>query len=172
MKDFSKIVHYGSMQDVGNCFAKIEFRDGRLSICGVEGPLRNGNARGSCGQIIMGFKEYDHRGHSMLADVAPAKGWDVDKLRQFFDTWSRWHLNDLTAGSPAQEAYLRAHPITYSYPQSHYEEACKALAAAGLHPDPSNGYKYGSAWLREEVPDAALEFLRGLPDADITPAWV
>jgi hypothetical protein len=34
------------------------------------------------------------------------------------------------------------------------------------------GYKYGSAWLKEEVPVEVIEFLRGLPDADITPAWV
>jgi len=34
------------------------------------------------------------------------------------------------------------------------------------------GYKYGSAWLREEVPQEVLDFLMSLPDTDKTPAWV
>ena len=34
------------------------------------------------------------------------------------------------------------------------------------------GYKYGSAWLREEVPDEVLRFLRGLPGTDMEPAWI
>jgi len=34
------------------------------------------------------------------------------------------------------------------------------------------GYHYGSAWQREEVPADVLDFLRALPDTDMTPAWV
>ncbi|MHB0965299.1 MAG: hypothetical protein ACYC36_02485 [Bellilinea sp.] len=37
---------------------------------------------------------------------------------------------------------------------------------------PVCGYKYGSAWKKETVPESVLTFLRGLPDTDITPAWV
>lgn len=33
------------------------------------------------------------------------------------------------------------------------------------------GYKYGSAWLKESVPADVLAWLRGLPDADMQPAW-
>lgn len=39
-------------------------------------------------------------------------------------------------------------------------------------PCPVCGYKYGHAWLAEEVPETALEFLKSLPDTNITPAWV
>ena len=101
-------------------------------------------------------------------------------LRKFFAVWERWHLNDLTAGSPAQEEFLRTHAAeweTYkanagSIP-SHYTWACKVLATAGLHPDPGhNGYRYGSAWLKEEVPEDVLAWLRALPDTDVMPAWV
>ena len=39
-------------------------------------------------------------------------------------------------------------------------------------PCPVCGYKYGSAWLKEDVPEDVLEFLRGLPDTKVRPAWV
>src|SRR6478735_2143194 len=78
------------------------------------------------------------------------------------------HLNDMQPGTPAQEAYLREHPITDHL--NYYKRACEVLAAAGLNPD--GGYKYGSAWLREEVPQDVLDWLFSLPDADMTPAWV
>jgi hypothetical protein len=71
--------------------------------------------------------------------------------------WRDWHLNDMRAGSPAQQAWLKANPVEAVYPESHYEKACKALAEVGLNPDPGhlhNGkpYAYGSAWLTEEIP--------------------
>lgn len=34
------------------------------------------------------------------------------------------------------------------------------------------GYKYGSAWLREEVPVDVISFLESLPDSKITPPWI
>ncbi len=39
-------------------FAKIEIDNGKLSISGVIGPMKSGNARGGCGQIDM---EFAHR---------------------------------------------------------------------------------------------------------------
>ena len=73
-------------------FCKIEFKDGRLSIHGVVGPLRSGNALGSCGQII------DHVANiERLAD-----GWTPAKLGKFIEVWHRWHLNDMRAGCEHQ----------------------------------------------------------------------
>jgi hypothetical protein len=43
------------------------------------------------------------------------------------------------------------------------------LAAAGLHPDPETNYRYGSAWLREEVPQDVLTWLQSLPETDKLP---
>lgn len=37
---------------------------------------------------------------------------------------------------------------------------------------PVCGYRYGSAWKKEEVPQDVLEFLVGLPNTTIQPAWV
>lgn len=39
-------------------------------------------------------------------------------------------------------------------------------------PCPVCGYKYGTAWLKENVPDAVINFLLALPDTDKTPAWI
>jgi hypothetical protein len=152
-------------------FCQIEFDAGKLSITGVEGPKANGDAHGGCGQIVM-HMDQDYR-HEI--DLAP--GWTRTMVKQFIEAWDRWHLNDMVAGSPAQMAWLRDNPIIAVYPESHYEKACNSLAEAGLNPDPNyahNGkpYKYGSAWLREEIPSEVVEFLASLPDTDQTPAWV
>jgi hypothetical protein len=39
-------------------------------------------------------------------------------------------------------------------------------------PCPVCGYKYGSSWLKEEVPQDVIDFLKSLPDASKQPAWV
>lgn len=56
MEDFKKIVCIGELHPKWATngffiFCEIGFKDGRLSISGVEGPLHNGDARGSWGQI-------------------------------------------------------------------------------------------------------------------------
>jgi len=169
--DFHKVVRLGTMKTWGgrgySVYCKVEFKDGRLSISGVEGPLESGNALGACGQIDMHLRDEQSK-------IKLAPGWTRAKLRRFFEVWERWHLNDLKAGSQAQEDHLRANPIPkadYAYPKSHYEVALKVLTEAGLNPD-ADGYVYGSAWKREEVPADALDFLCSLPRTDKQPAWV
>lgn len=172
MDSFTKTVRLGTVrigEQNASVFCSVKWRNGRLSISGVEGPNRFGGARGSCGQI---------RGHlspELFENFAP--GWDSSKVRKFLALWDRWHLNDLTAGSPAQESFLRDHPVNAVYPESHYDKACQVLAAAGLNPDlnylhEGSPYNYGHAWLTEEVPAEVIEWLGCLPDADRTPAWV
>jgi hypothetical protein len=39
-------------------------------------------------------------------------------------------------------------------------------------PCPVCGYKYGSAWNKETVPDGVLDWLCGLPDTKIHSVWV
>lgn len=165
-RTLSKVVRLGHKQDSGNIYCKIEVGDGRLSICGVEGPYSNGNCRGACGQIGADLAKH-------VDEIEPAPGWTIDLLREFFAMWDRWHLNDMRAGSQVQEDWLRDNPIPreeYAYPKSHYEVASAKLAAAGLNPD--NGYLYGHEWKREELPASVIAFLASLPDTDKTPAWV
>lgn len=53
-------------------------------------------------------------------------------------------------------------PVTAVYPESHYDKASAALAAAGLNPD-ADGYRYGRAWKFEELPQSVVNWLESLP---------
>jgi hypothetical protein len=153
-KNFEKVVR-PCKTECGWTYCKIKFIDGNLSITGVEGPLPNGNCIGGCGQIIMsgwGIREYGN-------------GWDKDSVADFRQVWDRWHLNDMRAGTPKQEEYIRDNISKYDY-----VAVCSALKEAGLLVD--DGYKYGSKWLKEEVPEDVIEWLMALPDSPTKPAWV
>ena len=67
---------------------------------------------------------------------------------------------DLRAGTQRQEDALRKY---YEInPRRHsYDEACEYLSEVGLLVD--NGYKYGSSWLTEEVPQDVIRWLFSLP---------
>jgi len=118
-----------------------DFEDGKFSMCAeVWLPSKR--------DIIMGGQ--------CVGEVAAMFPHDA-KAQRMAEIWKRWHLNDMTAGSPAQEDYLRNNPITWKFPQSHYTVASQVLADAGLNPDPNYSYKgkpysYGHAWLMEEIP--------------------
>ena len=168
MSDFTKIIRLGTVEAWRgrrvSVFCKITLQDGRLSITGVEGPTPNGGAV-SCGQIDMHLRD------KPASEWNLAPGWNAALLARFFATWKRWHLNDMRAGSAAQEAWLRENPVNAIYPESHYEKTCEALAAAGLNPD-ADGYRYGTAWQREDIPDDVTAWLQALPATDRQPAWV
>jgi hypothetical protein len=77
-------------------------------------------------------------------------------------------LNDLTAGTRAQQEALRLpdfdpKAVEYRGIPDHYASACKYLEARGLNPDPAvvigegthmkpGPYMYGHAWLVDKIP--------------------
>lgn len=125
-------------------FITIKWHDGKLSISGVEGPRGNGDAWGSCGQIVMG----DWSGYKAHGDS------DLDMIKRL---WDRWHLNDMQAGDAVQMAWLRENGHGKDY-----TETCKKLEAVGLLTH--DGYKYGSKWLRVEVPWCVVAYFHALPE--------
>jgi len=137
----------------GDLYITAEDDRATLSITGVEGPTPDGNAQGSAGQCIDALDRI----------VRYEPGWDSATAQELKAIWKRWHMNDLRAGTPAQEEFLRNNPVAAAYPVSHHTKACEALAAAGLDPDPSNGYKYGSQWLFEPVPNEVIQWLNARP---------
>jgi hypothetical protein len=165
-----KIVNLGIV-DIGrnkgaNLYCKIELtQEGRLSISGVEGPLPSGNALGSCGQIDMHewkFKKLH-------------KGWTPALVSKFRKVWDQWHLNDMKAGSPRQEAALKE--WLSSGARYDYAAACEMLKSKGLLEDQDyihegKPYRYGSAWLRAKLPSEVISFLASLPKSTNQPAWV
>lgn len=82
--------------------------------------------------------------------------------------WQRYHLNDMRAGSPRQEAYLAGYKkaletMGETEPLSH-ETRKDLLEKAGLQPDHMHepiharhgGYRYGSSWNYIPIPDDIL----------------
>jgi hypothetical protein len=249
-QDFNKVVRLGTTKTHNsrgmNVFCKIEYKSGRLSISGVEGPLPSGNALGACGQIDMHLRSEQN-------SITLAPNWTRGMLARFFDVWDKWHLNDMRAACVHQrelgwlemakeEVTIYHFRLTKGIQEARREnekEAIKALKSGSAiqwsdeavkqanlpleikndepelpealrefyepnkpqytsdsHNKPSEvktrgwlsekdhklgilskpcpvcGYKYGSAWLREEVPQDVLDFLKALPNTDKTPAWV
>lgn len=178
MQAFTRVVNPGTVK-VGrtrvNVYVKIDWYHKRLSITGVEGPLRNGDAFGGCGQIS-------------LTGVKPAPGWNPSTIAKLAQTWRRWHLNDMRPGCEHQrEQGWDKRPIDPSKPLDAYgvfvgEHATwnmlvwvtKREHPQGLlaEPCPVCGYKYGTAWLHEDVPDDVLRWLAALPETTKQPAWV
>jgi hypothetical protein len=178
MKNFKKVVRIGFRSDSGSTYCQINYTDGKLSISGVEGPLRTGNCRGSCGQIIMGIND------EYLNTLKFAPGWDLDTAKKFLMIWDKWHLNDMRAGCKHQRAENwedeRIPKNEYSGYAGQDERGYLAIGITeSEHPRgllskacPTCGYHYGSAWLLEPVPESVLEFLISLPNSDKKPAWV
>ena len=80
-----------------------------------------------------------------------------DKLaKAICDMWRKYHLNDMHAGTPKQEEALNKAGITKW--ADDYDICRKYLASIGLLYD--NGYKFGSAWLKEEIPTEDLEEIK------------
>lgn len=123
---------------------EVVFDNGRLSLTGT-----HSQKSGKPGST--------YRAHSwgqIEKDLIECFGED-EKARNVYHVWKRWHLNDMRAGTPAQESFLRAQkpaPRTYS-------EILGLLYSNGLMVD--NGYSYGSAWLKEEVPSEVIERIQG-----------
>lgn len=144
MDAFTRITSPGTT-DAGRLFVTVRFDGRRLSITGVEGPRPNGDCRGGCGQV----------GIPDSIRLRDGEGWDLKMVEQLRAVWDEWHLNDMRAGCVHQRAAKWD-------PQTSVGKPC-----------PECGYRYGWAWLFEEVPADVLEFLRGLPDAseDLPAAW-
>ena len=99
-------------------------------------------------------------------------------LETFYDTYDKIEEGSELAkyyipyksciGTPAEEIKTRG--------WVHYTGTDKISICSnkGLlcKPCPVCGYKYGSSWIKEEVPEDVLEFLYNLPDSEIQPAWV
>jgi len=91
MEAFQKILSPTVTGDRGGIpvFVKVIFDGTRLSITGVEGPRRNGNCYGGCGQI-------------KLDPAAASEGWTAEMVEKLSQVWKAWHLNDMRAGCEHQ----------------------------------------------------------------------
>lgn len=185
-----KVMRIGTVKTWGgrnvSVFVAAKVKDGRLSMTGVVGPTRNGNASGGCGQIDMDFAhrnpENDDKRHN--DPITPdqinfAKGWDAEKWFDLLDIWKSWHLNDMHAECEHQRAmgwkyedHRGMEVVTEIMTtrqgevevESHFDEYLG-------HPCPVCGYHIGSAWLKVELPASVIAQLESMPDADKPCPW-
>lgn len=163
-------------------FVKIAYDTERkkLSISGVVGPKRNGDCTGSAGQIDMDFFDT----FSTVKDAVSPIG--TRNLARLLNIWRRFHLNDMQAGCAHQrilkwdkEPWDSTKPTTayIKHPDGYDGWNMKAWVNekdGGYlgKPCPVCGYKYGTEWLKKDVPEWALRFLWNLPETDVQPAWI
>ena len=151
--DLGKVDYNGSGRR--NCRVTIEVRfiDGRLSFGGDIWNPRETDCyqAGQC---------YD-----TIENLFPTS----DYVARIVEVWRRWHLNDVHAGTQAQEDLLRQHRDEYVPGLTSYHEwACLFLQQHDLLVD--DGYKYGSGWVREEVPAEIQEEVRSWIDGTVDTA--
>lgn len=96
---------------------------------------------------------------------------DEALFMEIYNLWKKYHLNSMHAGTPEQEAAIskwEEKGNRYSY-----ESACKMLKEQGLYEVPYSGhstsrvydnelYRYGSAWLVEEIPKEVVSRIEEL----------
>lgn len=93
----------------------------------------------------------------------------TDTGRALLGDWWKDRFSPPDADSPLSGLYEVKKRETKTAGWVRFDEHPRGLLSK---PCPVCGYKYGSAWNREAVPEDVLQFLAGLPDTDITPAWV
>lgn len=140
---------------------KIDYNGSGRRNCRAELTWSLENGRFSMQAAVWNPRESDCYTCGQCVDEVVAYFPQDKQAQRMAAVWRRWHLNDMKAGSPAQEQWLRDNPIDraeYAYPKSRYEVVSAKLAAVGLNPD--QGYNYGSAWKLEELPPDILAEIR------------
>lgn len=102
-------------------------------------------------------------GKKLLKSEKNLLGWGqiYDEVKEIiparlYEIWKRWHLNDMRAGTFTQEEILRqakASGIEFN----DYDDTCNYLQRFDALVD--DGYKYGSKWLKEELPQEVVDYV-------------
>lgn len=141
-------VNYGARED-----GKV-----RLSICGNIGESSGGQNHDEILRLIKG------EGKAFLP---------VADLQRLYEVWVRWHLNDMRAGCEHQRAEgWDKKPLYADQPLNAYVKHPDGHSGwnmlswvpekdGGLLSKPCAvcGYRFGSAWLHEDVPADVIAFL-------------
>lgn len=101
----------------------------------------------ACGQILGELDKFKYLGGDEL-------------FRKIHRLWKLYHLNDMHAGTPEQEAYLKEHRTG----RADYSSDCALLKEAGLYEVKLDGkpYCYGERWLYRPIPEEDLAEIRKL----------
>lgn len=138
-RKFTFETHYEGKE--AKAYVEIELKDNDCFSC--SGGLIQDNEHVFCGQCL----------DSLTPILVGNHLFEV-----LYDLWKKYHLNDMHPGTPKQESALRkAHIANWA---SEYDTCCKYLDSVNLLVD--DGYKFGSSWLKEEIPDNDLYLIKDL----------
>jgi len=122
---------------------QIEFKDKNSKLVKIEIKIKEGRLS-ICGETCGSAGQ--------CQDSIIPKNSAQEKL---LEIWNTWHLNDLHAGTERQEKALKKIKGDYS-------EQVKYLKSINLYDD--NGYKYGTGWLKRELPEGIEDKINDLCD--------
>lgn len=138
-------------------FKCITVRGGRHyhTIAKVEVELTNDNVFSASAHLEWSGKWFGLGGQCLdeLNEIVKDK-----KFKTIYEMWKKHHLNNMHPGTEAQEKALNEAGLTGW--ASTYEQCCEYLKSVGLYED--NGYKFGTGWLKREIPQEDLETIKGL----------
>lgn len=97
-----------------------------------------------------------HSGGQIQDNIKPAN----EEQKRLLEIWDKWHLNDLHAGTEKQENALREWRKKHKKEGWAYDEEVKYLKSIKLYTD--KGYKYGTSWLKRELPHELETELKSL----------
>lgn len=140
--NLGKVDYYGNGRKVNQGYLELDLKNGVFS---ARGGIKNGRGTDS---II---------GGQALDDMAPyfKDNKDFNTIR---DMWKKYHLNDMHAGTEKQESALEKKFGNRN--ASDYDKHVEYLKSVGLYED--NGYKYGTGWLKRDIPTNDLKKIKDL----------
>ena len=153
-------INLGSIDVTGKgyryeAFIEIELEDAdtdkpRFSVCGSVRTHNGGWGYG--GQCL------DAMNRAKFMSQTSRKVFD-----KIYRLWKLYHLNDMHAGTPSQEAEIKKWNLTHNY---NYTDAVEYLDSIGMLTVEHDGkpYRYGSAWLYEPIPSDDLHLINSLLD--------
>lgn len=172
--------HYIGSIEHRRVYVEVVLNGDKFSVCGEIGV----DQFGQCSDTIRAALD--------SGELEPAKRWPADRIRQLLDHWDRWHLNDMRPGcehqcagvavepgDPSEGTSWSDRPIDPDKPTDTYgkhfpgqrHDSWNLLGwvredehAAGLlsRECPTCGYRYGTAWLKEDLPADVREFVAAL----------
>lgn len=115
---------------------------------------------------VLSIRGYYFKGEKLLESQKNLLGFGqiADEVKNFipatlYKVWKRWNLNDMRAGTARQEEILRKAKDSGIELNSH-EDGRNVLAEKDAYID--NGHKYGTRWLREELPQDVIDYIMTL----------
>lgn len=133
--NFGKIAYDGNGK-INTVTVEVELRGDDKPVLSICGNIWNS----TCTDILCGGQCLD----KLLPHFK-----NNTKFKEIYRLWKLYHLNDMHAGTEAQEELLK------KYNTRGYAKACELLKKYNLYED--KGYRYGSAWLYRPIPENDLK---------------